>query len=240
MNQNSAINGLRVAVTGGTSGLGLALVRLLTENGAQVAFVARSAGDVERVARETGAVGVVGDVGRKDDIYPMALQITGNLGGLDLLINNASSLGPAPLAALADTDCEDLEEALSVNVVGPFRLTKALFGALAASAREGRGGTIVNISSDAAVNAYAGWGAYGASKAALRHLTAIWDEESREAGIRFLSVDPGDMDTPLHALADPDADPSTLKRPADSAAEIIQAVLAARSINDAIATEVRS
>ena len=234
MIQNSAINGLRVAVTGGTSGLGLALVRQLTQDGARVAFVARSAGDVEQVTTETGAIGIVGDVSRKHDIYPTALQITGNLGGLDVLINNASSLGPTPLAPLADTDCEDLEEALSVNVVGPFRLTKALFGALAAAAREGRGGTVVNISSDAAVNAYPRWGAYGASKAALANMTAIWDEEVSDAGIRFLSVDPGDMDTPLHALADPDADPSTLKRPADSAAEVIEAFLAVRPINDAI------
>jgi len=234
MIQNSAINGLRVAITGGTSGLGLALVKQLTQDGAHVAFVARSAGDVERVTTETGAIGIVGDVSRKDDIYPTALQITGNLGGLDVLINNASSLGPAPLAALADTDCEDLEQALSVNVVGPFRLTKALFGALAASAREGRGGTVVNISSDAAVNAYPQWGAYGASKAALRHLTSTWDEESKNSGIRFLSVDPGDMDTPLHALADPDADPSTLKRPADSAAEVIDAFSATLPINNAI------
>jgi NAD(P)-dependent dehydrogenase (short-subunit alcohol dehydrogenase family) len=191
------------------------------------------------VAGETGAVGLVGDIGQIGDIYPMALQITGNLGGLDVLINNASSLGPTPLALLADTDCEDLEEALAVNLVGPFRLTKALFGALAASAREGRGGTVVNISSDAAVNAYPEWGAYGASKAALRHLTAVWDEESRDAGIRFLSVDPGDMDTPLHALAVPDADPSALKRPADSAAEVIEAVVAARSLNDTKAQGVR-
>jgi NAD(P)-dependent dehydrogenase (short-subunit alcohol dehydrogenase family) len=240
MNQNSTISGLRVAITGGTSGLGLALVRQLTAAGADVAFVARSAGDVERVATETGAVGIVGDVGRKDDTYPTALQITGNLGGLDVLINNASSLGPTPLAPLADTDCEDLEEALSVNVVGPFRLTKALFGALAASARTGRGGTVVNISSDAAVNAYADWGAYGASKAALRHLTAIWDQESSDAGVRFLSIDPGDMDTPLHALADPGADPSTLKRPADSATEVIEAVLATVSLDDAGQREVRS
>jgi NAD(P)-dependent dehydrogenase (short-subunit alcohol dehydrogenase family) len=93
---------------------------------------------------------------------------------------------------------------------------------------------VVNISSDAAVNAYPRWGAYGASKAALAHMTAIWDEEASDAGIRFLSVDPGDMDTPLHALADPDADPSTLKRPADSAAEVIEAFLATRPINDAI------
>jgi NAD(P)-dependent dehydrogenase (short-subunit alcohol dehydrogenase family) len=223
MNQQSPLNGLRVAVTGGTSGLGLALVRQLSQAGARVAFVARSKTDVERVAIETNAVGIVGDVGLKGDIYPMALQITGNLGGLDVLINNASSLGPIPLVHLADTDCEDLEDALSVNLIGPFRLTKALFGALAASAREGRGGTVVNISSDAAVNAYPGWGAYGASKAALGHLTAIWDVEAREERIRFLAVDPGDMDTPLHALADPDADQSTLKRPADSAAEVIDA-----------------
>jgi NAD(P)-dependent dehydrogenase (short-subunit alcohol dehydrogenase family) len=240
MNQNSTITGLRVAVIGGTSGLGLALVKQLTADGAHVAFVARSAGDVERVAKETGAVGIVGDVGRKEDTYPMALQITGNLGGLDVLINNASSLGPIPLAPLADTDCEDLEEALSVNVVGPFRLTKALFGALAASARTGRGGTVVNISSDAAVNAYADWGAYGASKAALRHLTAIWEQESSDVGVRFLSVDPGDMDTPLHALADPGADPSTLKRPADSATEVIEAVLATVSLEDAGQLEARS
>ena len=229
------IKGLRVAVTGGTSGLGLALVRRLTENGAHVAFVARSAADVERVAAETGAVGIVGDVGRKDDIYPMALQITGNLGGLDVLINNASTLGPTPLVLLSDTDCEDLEQALSVNVVGPFRLTKALFGALASSARNGVGGTVVNISSDAAINAYPKWGAYGTSKAALRHLTSIWGEESRTSGIRFISVDPGDMDTPLHALADPDADPSTLKRPEDSAAEVLDAVLTAHP-NDRLTT----
>jgi len=120
-----------------------------------------------------------------------------------------------------------LEQALAVNLLGAFRLTKALFGALAASAREGRGALVINIASDAAINAYPGWGAYGASKAALRHLTAIWAEEARADGVRFLSIDPGDMDTPLHALAVPDADPSTLKRPDDSAAEIVEALLAA-------------
>ena len=221
------LEGLRVAVTGGTSGLGLALVRLIAARGARVAFVARGAEAVERTADETGALGIVGDVGQKGDIHPIALQITGNLGGLDVLINNASSLGPAPLALLADTDCEHLEQALAVNLLGPFRLTKALFGALAASARDGRGALVINISSDAAVNPYPSWGAYGASKAALRHLTAIWGEEAAADGVRFLCVDPGDMDTPLHALAIPDADRSTLKRPEDAAAEIVQMMLAA-------------
>ncbi len=218
---------LRVAVTGGTSGLGLALVRLLSARGAHVAFVARTEAAVERTSHSTGARGIVGDVGRKDDIYPIALQIVGNLGGLDVLINNASSLGPTPLALLADTECEDLEQALAVNLLAAFRMTKALFGALAASAREARGALVINISSDAAINAYPGWGAYGASKAALRHLTSIWAEEAKADGVRFLSIDPGDMDTPLHALAVPDTDPATLKRPDDSAAEIVEAMLAA-------------
>src|SRR5215510_11839432 len=98
---------LRVAVTGGTSGLGLALVRELTRRGASVAFVARTPERVDEVARAVpGAVGIVGDVSRKEDIHPIALQILGNLGGLDVLVNNASSLGPVPLATLADTECE--------------------------------------------------------------------------------------------------------------------------------------
>ena len=227
MPADTGLKNLRVAVTGGTSGLALALARSLVARGARVAFVARTAPTVELIARETGACGIVGDVGRKGDIYRVALQITSNLGGLDALINNASSLGPASLVPLADTECEELEQALAVNLLGPFRLTKALLGALAASAREGSGAVVISISSDAAVNPYAGWGAYGASKAALRHLTAIWAEEASADGVRFLSIDPGDMDTLLHALAVPDADPMTLKRPEDSAAEVVETLLAA-------------
>lgn len=222
------LSGLRVAVTGGTSGLGRALVRRLVNEGARVVFLARTEERVEETARETGATGLVGDVGRKEDIYPLAMQITGHLVGLDVLINNASSLGPVPLRPLADTDCEDLEDALAVNVVGPFRLTKALFGALASAGRSGRPAVVVNVSSDAAVSAYPEWGAYGASKAALRHLTAVWNEEAAALGVRFLSLDPGDMDTPMHAAAIPGADPASLKRPEDSAAEILQRVAAAR------------
>ncbi|AYG63417.1 SDR family NAD(P)-dependent oxidoreductase [Rhizobium jaguaris] len=236
MQTNINLQGLRVAVTGGTSGLGLALVRQLAAMGARVAFVARTAENVERIADETGAHGIVGDVGKKEDIYAIALQVTASLGEIDVLINNASSLGPVPLALLADTDCEELEAALAVNLVGAFRLTKALFGALAASARAGRGALVINISSDTAVNAYPGWGAYGASKAALTHLAAIWDEEAKADGIRLLALDPGDMDTPLHALALPDADPSTLKSPELAAAEIIEKMLDALPARDTLTT----
>jgi len=226
MNSSSTLQDLRIAVTGGTSGLGLALVRALHARGARVAFVARDAGRVQRVAAELpGTHGIVGDIASKTDTHRIALQINAALGGLDVLVNNASSLGPVPLALLADTECEDLETALAANLVGPFRLTKALLGSLTASARERRAALIVNISSDAAVTPYAGWGAYGASKAALLHLSRIWNEELAEHRVRVLSFDPGDMDTPLHALAVPDADPAGLKRPADSARELVAKIV---------------
>jgi NAD(P)-dependent dehydrogenase (short-subunit alcohol dehydrogenase family) len=214
----------RVLITGGTSGLGLALVRELIDRGARVAFVARTADRVAAVAREYGADGIVGDVADKHDIHRIALQATGLLGGLDVLINNASDLGPTPLALLGDTECEDFERALVTNVLGPFRLTKALLGSLAASAREKRGSVVLNISSDAAVNAYPGWGAYGSSKAALAHLTRIWNEEMAAQGVKFLALDPGDMDTPMHALALPDTDRATLRQPSAAARELADAI----------------
>ena len=223
--KSNLFDGVRAAITGGTSGLGLALVRELRERAASVAFVGRTRERVEAVARaHHGTHGIVGDVSRKDDIHPIALQIVGNLGGLDVLVNNASSLGPTPLALLGDTECEDLELALATNLLGPIRLTKSLLGSLSASARDGRGSVVLNISSDAANNPYPRWGAYSASKAALHQLSRIWDEELAAEGVHFLSLDPGDMDTPLHALAVPDADRTTLKAPATAARELADAI----------------
>src|SRR5260221_4913766 len=230
INSSTPLASARVAITGGTSGLGLALVRELLARGALVAFVARGRERVERVTREhAGAHGIVGDISVKEDIHPIAIQIVGELGGVDVLVNNASDLGPAPLKPLADTDCEELERALATNLLGPFRLTKALLGALSASARECGGSVVLNGSSDAAINAYPSWGAYGASTTARHHLSGIWDAEFAAEGVRFLSLDPGDMDTPLHALAVPDADPETLKRPEVAARELVDAIAAALS-----------
>ena len=222
------LDGARVAITGGTSGLGLALVREFTDRGSRVAFVARNRARVEAIAASSpGIVGIVGDIARKDDIHPIALQILGTLGGLDVLVNNASSLGPTPLALLGDTECEEFELALATNVLGSFRLTKAVLGALASAAREGRGSIVVNISSDAAINPYVRWGAYGASKAALHQMSLIWNAELGAEGVQVRSIDPGDMDTPLHAVADPGADPSALAQPADVARTIVDTVAAA-------------
>jgi len=225
----------RILVTGGTSGLGRALVRDFRACGARVAFVARTAAHVAKTAaEEPGTLGIVADVADKLAIHAIALQVLGWRGGLDVLVNNASSLGQVPLAPLADTECEALQDALATNVVAPFRLTKALLGALAASAREGRGALVVNVSSDAAIKAYANWGAYGASKAALRHLSRIWDDELRSVGVRFLSIDPGDMDTPLHALAVPDADPRDLLAPQTAARTIADAIVDALPVRASV------
>lgn len=110
---------------------------------------------------------------------------------IDLLVHNASTLGKTPLPILLDTECEDLSQVLEVNVVGPFRLTKVVAGAMAL----GRRGVVLHISSDAAVNAYPGWGTYGASKAAQDHLSRTWAAELEGTGVSFYAVDPGEMNT---------------------------------------------
>ncbi len=232
---NHPFAGLRVALTGGTSGLGLALLRALREHGAQVAFVARDAERVARVAAaHPGSRGMAGDVSDQQQTHGLALQLASAFGGIDLLIHNAAALGPVN-TPLADTECEDFSAVLDTNLMGPFRLTKALLGSLSAAAREGRPARVLFIGSECATEAYPRWGAYSTAKAAARMLARIWDQELAPAGIRVLEHDPGNMDTPMHARALPDTDPATLKRPSQSAAEIL-ALLAASMQGEAAPT----
>jgi NAD(P)-dependent dehydrogenase (short-subunit alcohol dehydrogenase family) len=214
--------GKSVLITGGSQGLGCALAMLLSAEGAKVALVARHQEELDDVVREIRkqggiAFGIVADVGDKESVYPIVGQAAALAGPVDILINNASALGPVPLRLVADTDCEDFELALQVNTVGPFRLIKAVVGSMVLR----QTGVIVNISSDAAVEAYPSWGVYGASKAALDHLTRIAAAEMADTSLRFLSVDPGEMDTRMHAQALPDADPSGLQSPAVVAEKIV-------------------
>lgn len=216
------IDGRAALITGGSRGLGAALGRELARAGARVALVARGGDELERVAAairaERGeAHAVPADVGNKEDIHRLTGAATALVGPIDLLVHNASTLGPTPLRALLDTECEDLERVLQVNLVGPFRLTRAVAGGMALRSR----GLVVHVTSDAGRNAYPGWGAYGVSKAALDHLGRIWEAELGAHGVRFLTVDPGEMDTVMHAEAMPEADRSGLASPAEAARRIL-------------------
>jgi NAD(P)-dependent dehydrogenase (short-subunit alcohol dehydrogenase family) len=216
------LTGKSVLVTGASRGLGRALAEQLAQASARVVMVARSQPELldaaEAIQKAGGeAHALVADLGRKQDVYPLAGAAAALVGPIDVLIHNASALGPTPLRLLLDTECEDLSSVLETNVVGPFRLSKIIAGSMALR----KTGTILHISSDASVSAYERWGAYSVSKAALDHLSRLWAAELSERGVRVLSVDPGEMDTQMHADAMPDADPATLARPADVAAGII-------------------
>ncbi len=216
------VRGAGTLVTGGSRGLGAALGAELAARGARVVLVAREPEPLqETVARIRAAGGeahaLAGDVGDKTAIHRIAGAAAALVGNIDVLANNASTLGPVPLRLLLDTDCEDLERALAVNLVGPFRLTKVVAGPMVLHGR----GVVVHVSSDAATSAYPRWGAYGVSKAALDHLNRIWAAELKDTGVRFLSIDPGEMRTRMHADAVPDADPSTLQDPVHVAGRIV-------------------
>ena len=201
----------RVLITGGTSGLGQQLAHQLLHLKAQVAVVARHRPDMP--------VGyfIAGDVSDQHQTHRIYAEAVHALGGVDVLINNASTLGPTPLRLLMDTECEDLALVLQTNLVGPFRLTKLAVAGMIINGH----GVVINISSDAAVSVYPRWGAYSVSKAALDHMTRIFQAELQDTGVRFVALDPGDMDTPMHLAAIPEADRAALYPPSDSAQKIL-------------------
>jgi NAD(P)-dependent dehydrogenase (short-subunit alcohol dehydrogenase family) len=220
-------------VTGASRGLGAALTRLLAARGARVVAVARDGvalrSVVDGIVAAGGiAHGIAADVADKDAVYRIAGTAAELVGPIDLLVHNASSLGPTPLRLLLDTECEDLERVLGVNLVGPFRLTKAVAGSMALR----RTGTIVFVSSDAAVEAYPHWGAYSVSKAAADHLAKILAAELDEHGVRVFSVDPGEMDTDMHRAAIPDADPATLADPSAIARVVVDMISRADGVSN--------
>src|SRR5919204_3948087 len=208
------LKGRGALITGASKGLGAALAEELARAGARVALVARGARELEAVAARIRAGGgeahaLPADMADKRAIHAIAGAAAAVVGPIDVLVHNASTLGPTPLRLLLDTECEDLGSVLETNLIGPFRLTRVIAGAMALRGS----GVVVHVSSDAAVAAYPRWGAYGVSKAALDHLNRLWAVELQSAGVRFFSVDPGEMDTQMHAAAMPEANRAALSKP---------------------------
>lgn len=225
------IRGAAALVTGASRGLGAALARELAVRGARVVLVARGREALlRRVAelREQGleAHGLQADVAEREAVHPLVGAASALVGPIDVLVHNASELGALPLRELAETDCEDFSRVLEANLLGPFRLTKAVAGSMALRGR----GLVLAISSDASQVGYPGWGAYGVSKAGLDHLVRTWAAELSGSGVRLLSVDPGEMDTQMHRDAIPDADVSALARPADVARWLAELIERAESV----------
>ncbi|TPQ20018.1 SDR family NAD(P)-dependent oxidoreductase [Streptomyces sporangiiformans] len=191
-------------ITGASKGLGRALAEALAGRGWDLVLDARTAEVLQETAAALGKHGtrveaLDGDV--SDATHRAALVAAARrLGGVDLLVNNASALGAEPLVRLEDLTLDGLRRALEVNVVAALGLIQEALPLL----RESAAGTVIDISSDAAAEAYETWGGYGASKAALDHVSAVLGEE--EPGLRVWAVDPGDMGTDLYAAAVPDDD----------------------------------
>jgi NAD(P)-dependent dehydrogenase (short-subunit alcohol dehydrogenase family) len=208
MNRNDV-----VLITGASKGLGLALAREFARRGRPLVINARGEEALRRaeqeLGRDTQVLAVPGDVSEIAEV--IAQRAIERFGRVDILINNASELGPSPMPLLMEHSWESLERIFRVNVIAPIHLIQLL-----------RPATIVNITSDAAVNAYPHWGGYGSSKAALEHASRILAKELPDA--RVVVIDPGDMNTEMHALAEPGVDLSHLPSPDAVAPKIIERI----------------
>jgi NAD(P)-dependent dehydrogenase (short-subunit alcohol dehydrogenase family) len=196
-------------ITGGSRGLGRALAHVLLDDGWQLVVDARDGtaldAAVRGLPRPAAVTAVAGDVADPGHRAALAAAVRRH-GRLDLLVNNASDLGPSPLPPLDGLPLESLERMLAVNTVAPLAIAQLLLPELVAAS-----GTVVNVSSDAAVEAYEGWGGYGASKAALDRLSAVLAVE--QPALRVYAVDPGDMRTRMHQDAFPGEDISDRPNP---------------------------
>ena len=216
------IHGSVALVTGASRGLGLEIAKIYAGLGANLVIAARGREDLEAVARElrpqTEVVALALDVSQEAErLVEAALE---RFGRIDVLVNNASELGPSPMPALEEYPWQELQRVFRVNVLAPLHLAQ-----LALPGMRARGeGVIINVTSDAGVEAYPGWGGYGASKAALEHVSRTLAAELEGTGVRIYAVDPGDMNTAMHRLAEPGVDLSGLPGPEASAPAFVQLV----------------
>jgi NAD(P)-dependent dehydrogenase (short-subunit alcohol dehydrogenase family) len=215
----SRLKDKKILITGASRGLGRALALEFAREGAKALVItARDAEDLRKIKTEiaeisagTRVTGVAADLSNHDDIERLVAGALSELGGrLDVLINNASILGPTPMPFLLDYPLEDFRSVLNVNLIAPFLLIKKLLPAMIEA-----GGSIVNVTSDAGRNGYPGWGAYGISKFGIEGLSETWAAELEETDVRINWVDPGNMHTAMHRAAEPDEDPAEWADPRD-------------------------
>lgn len=213
-----------VLITGASQGLGREVARLLARRGARLILTARGAEALEDAACELRAyaslVALPGDVADPRHAERLVTQGVTRFGRIDLLVNNASTLGPTPMPRLDALPLDALDRVFRVNVTAPLHLMQLVLPQMRAAGE----GTIVNLTSDAAVQAYSGWGGYGGSKAALEHLSRVLAAEIAGSGIRIYVVDPGEMNTQMYRAASPGADLSSLPGPERAAARLVELV----------------
>lgn len=221
----SKLAGKNILITGASQGLGREMaLRFVREGAAGLSLVARHTDKLNAVRNElrkidppspgSGATSIItieGDVSKPRDIERIvATTLAQFKGRLDVLVNNASTIGPSPMPNLLDYPVEDFRQVLDTNLIGPFLLIKNVLPAMIE-----RGASIINVTSDAGQVGYPGWGAYGISKFGLEGMSQTWASELEETGVRVNWVDPGNMNTAMHRAAEPEEDPAEWANPAE-------------------------
>lgn len=212
------LEGKHLLITGASQGLGRQLaIDYAREGAARMAIVARRTEAlaevrerVREVSPDTHVLVLGADLSRQEEIERVVAAVLNDFGGrLDVLVNNASVLGPTPMPYLLDYPLEDFRKVLDVNLIAPFLLIKKVLPAMIE-----HGGSIINVTSDAGIVGYPGWGAYGISKFGLEGMSQTWAAELEESGVRVNWVDPGEMNTEMHRMAEPEEDPAQWAEPA--------------------------